>query len=242
MEELREKHNDTYRDIHGKQKDLIETSRGLRRLAAKVITTSEDEVFMNVLMNLKVDENTPGWSDAWSPTDEIIRSNLDALADPNVTRVNGLDFDSELISCQLSNNDEVVHHVPNLSIHFAALKERVENQLSRPGHVHWGTYTDVMNLSNALEIGFIVFPSAQLGWLENAGWVYSISNTRADFSHWMILYCVGLRHFQLAVLQQDQAPSQSVFLLDEVPGRIRHQYNINNKDMPMGRRESRGFV
>ena len=58
----------------------------------------------------------------------------------------------------------------------------------------------------------------------------------------MMLYCKDLRHFQLAVLQQDQAPSQSVFLLDEVPGRIRHQYNINNKDMPMGRQENRGFL
>jgi hypothetical protein len=58
----------------------------------------------------------------------------------------------------------------------------------------------------------------------------------------MMLYCKDVTHFQLATLKQEQAPSQSVFLLDEVPGQIRQQYNINNKDMPMGRQENRGFL
>ena len=47
-------------------------------------------------MNFKVDESTPGWNDAWLPTKEIIRSNLHVLADPNVTRVNAIDFDNDL--------------------------------------------------------------------------------------------------------------------------------------------------
>ena len=128
----------------------------------------------------------------------------------------------------MSSNEEVVHRVPNLSVHLADLRENIQNQLSRPGNNHWGTYSDIMNLSNILEIGFIVFPSAQLGTLDNAGWIYSISNTRADFSHWMMLYCKDLTHFQLATLTQEPASSQRVFLLHEVPEQIRQQYNINN--------------
>ena len=220
---------------------MIESSNGLRRLAAKSIVSAEDEVFMNVLMNLKVDESTPGWNDAWLPTEEIIRSNLHVLADPNVTRVNVIDFDNDLISCQLSNTDEVVHHVPNLSVNFAALKERVKNQLSRPGHVHWGTNLDIAYLSNVLDIGFIVFPNVNRNTLSNKGWIFGISDTRADFSHWMMLYCIDYRHFQLAVLQQDQGPPTSVFAIDEIPADLRRQYNLNNEDMHLGRARGSGF-
>ena len=155
--------------------------------------------------------------------------------------MNAVDLDENQISCQMSSNDEVVHHIPHLSVRLADLKEKVKNQLSRAGNNHWGTYSDIKNLSNILEIGFIVFPSAQLGTLDNAGWVYSISSTRADFSHWMMLYCKDLTHFQLATLTQESVSSQSGFLLNEVPKKIRQQYNINNKDMPMGSQEFRGF-
>ena len=133
-----------------------------------------------MLMNFKVDESTRGWRDAWSPTEEIIRSNFHVLADPRVTRVNGIDFDNELLSCQLSNNDEMVHSMPDLSVNCATLKERVENQLSRPGHVHWGTNLDITHLSKVLNIGFIVFPNDNENVLSTRGWIFGISDTRAD--------------------------------------------------------------
>ena len=136
---------------------MIKTHRGLRQVAATAITTSEDEVFLNVLMNMKVDDTAGGWNDAWSPTTEIVRSSLEVLADPEVTRVNAVDFDENQISCQMSSNDEVVHRVPNLSVRLANLRDKVENQFSRAGNNHWGTYSDIKNLSNILEIGFIVF-------------------------------------------------------------------------------------
>ena len=192
-------------------------------------------------MNMQVDETAGGWNDAWSPANEIIRSGLDVLADDEVTRVNAVDFDENRISCQMSDTTDMVRHVPNLSVCLSDLRKKVENQLSRPGNNHWGTYSDIKNLSNILEIGFIVFPSAQLGTVDNEGWIYSISNTRADFSHWMMLYCKDLTHFQLATLKQGPTSSQSVFLLHEVPEQIRQQYNVNNKDMPMGSQEFSGF-
>jgi len=241
LDELQKNHLNKYNEIQSKIKDLITTHQGLRRVAATAITTSEDEVFLNVLMNMRVDETAGGWNDAWSPTTEIVRSSLQVLADPEVTRVNAVDCDENQISCQMSDTTDMVRHVPNLSVRLADLREKVQNQLSRPGNIHWGTYSDIKNLSNILEIGFIVFPSAHLGTLDDAGWVYSISNTRADFSHWMMLYCKDVTHFQLATLTHESVSSQSVFLLNEVPEKIRQQYNINNKDMPMGSQESRGF-
>ena len=241
LNELREKYNDKYEEIHQNHKHMIETSQGLRGLAAKGISDDEDEVFMNLVMNFKVDESTHEWKDSWSPTEELIQSNFHVLADVAVTRVNGLEFPNERISFQLNTNEEIVHPMPHLEVNLANLREGVKNRLSTPGHVHWGTNLDIAYLSKALDIGFIVFPNANASTLDNRGWIYAISDTRADFSHWMMLYCTNNQHFQLAVLERDQTSSQSVFLLDEVPAGIRHHYNINNQDMHMGRARGVGF-
>ena len=44
LEELREDYNYKYEEIHDQHKNLVETSKGLRKLAARSFVSSEDEV------------------------------------------------------------------------------------------------------------------------------------------------------------------------------------------------------
>ena len=166
------------------------------------------------------------------------------LSNPSVTRVNGVDYDREWISLQNVEHgrSEQPITIPNLSTCVANLRVEVEKCLSKEGNCHWGNYCDINALSNALNVGFIVFKNESYHGVTNlCGWVYSLASSRGDYSHWMMLYCKNETHFQLAALNHGRKINQAVFAIHEVPQAIKEVYNVNNTDAHMGAERSSGF-
>ena len=102
--------------------------------------------------------------------------------------------------------------------------------------MHWGTVTDVKILADVLDMGLIVFASAnQGGSAEDSRWIYGTNFDRADYPHWMLLYNIDNVHFQLAGLAPLCGdPSTSVFRIDDVPDALKEHYNRCNGHCIMG--------
>ena len=119
------------------------------------------EEFLNKVIDLKDDERTEEWHDAWSPSFELMMNNLAILQDPAVTRVNAVQYEDGLISIdrepRLGGLKKIEKHViENLSTCVADLRNSIEAHLSKEGNCHWGSFSDIVCLSDALNLGFSV--------------------------------------------------------------------------------------
>ena len=114
--------------------------------------------------------------------------------------------------------------------------------MSKEGNYHWGTYADIVCLSDALNIGFIVLRNETHSGVNSLrGWIYSLAMSRSDFTHWMLLYCQSSTHFQLAALTHDNRNDQAVFAIDELPEALRRVYDFNSPHACIGQGHSSGF-
>ena len=237
---LREEYRDKYAEAFAKNGGLLTSAKGIRCLAAKTLVAEDHAEFLNKIIVRKNDELSVQWNDAWSPRDALVSSNLEILTDPSITRVNGVQYDNDMISVVKESiyggsRSEDTHVIENLSTSVADLRVNVERELSREGHHHWGDFGDIDNLSRALSVGFIVFRNETHDGIDNPrGWISSLAASESNYSHWMLLYCIGVTHFQLVALTHDTRDDQVVFAIHEVPEAIRQVYDLNNPTAKMG--------
>ena len=158
-----------------------------------------------------------------------------------------MQYESDMISLVNESTHEGTRRentcvVKHLSTCVADLRERIGQHLRVQGNHHWGTYFDIVCLSDALDIGFIVLKNETFGGIHDArGWIYGLAASRGDFSHWVLLYCESSTHFQLAALSHNNKDEQVVFAISELPTAIRHVYNINNANVKIGTSRTSGF-
>ena len=172
---------------------------------------------------------------------------MSILTDETVTRVNAVQCDSEMISIdresRFGGSKRVeTHFIEHLSTCVASLRNNIESQLSQEGQCHWGTFFDIVSLSDALQIGFIILKNETDGGVNDLrGWIYGLTASRSDYSHWMLLYCRSSTHFQLAALTYNENKDQAVFAIDEIPEQLREVYDINNPSAKIGQQTSSGM-
>ena len=92
---------------------------------------------------------------------------------------------------------------------------------SQPGNLHWGTQTDVQSLSDALDLGILVFCNRPT---DPRTCMYNIGSQRDDYPHWIGLWYDEPVHFRAAQLLGDVSWSAS-----EVPRALWQQYQEANR-------------
>ena len=99
--------------------------------------------------------------------------------------------------------------------------------LRRPGNIHWGTQTDVLHLSLAFQIGFLVFVSRQQG---NGKWIQYLNYpSGVQFEHWVILYWDDPMHYRLGEVTVDaQSTPTTFFLSRDMPAALVRHFNLCN--------------
>ena len=77
----------------------------------------------------------------------------------------------------------------------------MKDQLRELGNHHWGDQTDVRNLSEALDVGVLMFCNE----LQNGGHecLYNIGSQREDYPYWIALWWREPTHFRLAQVSYD---------------------------------------
>ena len=82
---------------------------------------------------------------------------------------------------------------------LSLLRQTLQQELRKPGNWHWGTQFDVKNLSEALDVGVLMFCDH----LQDGGkkCLYNIGAEREDFPYWISLWWQEPVHFRVAELK-----------------------------------------
>ena len=132
-----------------------------------------------------------------------------------------------------SRREEIVH-VPNGFCSLMTLREHVKSELLKTGDSHWGDQRDVKNLSEALDVGILMFCDQ----LQDEGrqCLYNIGSKRDNFAYWIALWWLEPIHFRCAHLafttpsQVSPGVDYTCFWSDaELPTALRQHYRACNR-------------
>jgi hypothetical protein len=100
------------------------------------------------------------------------------------------------------------------------LKTEVKKQIIEPGNHHWGVDLDVINISNILGIGMIIFRS------RGDPLIYCLSNDNTRFNYYMLIYNQDGAHYQLGVIKNKTRNSEhSFYSCEGLPGWLKNEFN-----------------
>ena len=110
----------------------------------------------------------------------------------------------------------------------AGLRNTLKTQFERTGNSHWGMETDVKNLAQALNIGFLVFADG----LQKNGTQCLVNLNLHNFeepAYYACLWWMEPVHFRLCQLKLDEhAPWQCFFKKEDMPPSLRaHVWECN---------------
>ena len=180
----------------------------LRELVAGQLEGMQPEEFLDLLITYCSEERLAQqgvrgalWQDRWSPGQLLTQFGYQDLlqADSVVAVSANEDMQPEDITILYRrNNVPVLLSVANGVNTLRALQTAMADCFRQPGHMHWGTVTDVRMLTVALNIGCVVFSDTPQDGSAARRWIYGLNCDRGDFPLWMVLYNSGNVHFQLA--------------------------------------------
>ena len=128
--------------------------------------------------------------------------------------------------------------IPYGAVNLALLREDLSNQFTLPGNHHWGSQQDIVMLSQALGIGFIVLTSNAQG---KGQWIQYLNYQRSDYEFWMLLYWEDPVHYRLLQLRtSDHDSARCFFHRSEIPNALVEHFNLCNRSSPLGMQSSVG--
>ena len=121
---------------------------------------------------------------------------------------------------------------------MATLRLWIKDNLSVMGNWHWGDQFDVQNLSDALNVGVLMFCNALQ--YDGQRCLYNIGSTREDFPYWIALWWDGGTHFRMAQLSYASDATRRALGVhanqyqcfwdnDSLPAELRAQYRECNR-------------
>ena len=206
--------------------------RRLREMSAQAFQTWTPEQVLNFVLS-KIMQSTNGtFQDDWGPWDPLRLlqhcgfSNL-AQADtvsafqPEQTGDAHVRLDVTVARPGGARHDPIVL-VPSGCRGLQQLRDELTRIHSWAGNYHWGDQTDVERLSDALDVGILLFRNTLPP--RTATCLYNIGSQRENFPHWIALWWEDPVHFRAAQLLGDVCWSAN-----EVPQTLRDQYAVANR-------------
>ena len=221
----------------GSDASAIDLAKTLRRVVGLRVSEKPPEEFLDLMLTWTLTEKAApdAWYDGWSPSQAMTECGCGFLMNfENIRAVGcvaGDDPDARVFVGR-SGSEDVRVRVDNGSVILSDLRRTCLSHLSVMGNHHWGTVTDVVMLSESLNIGFVVMSNTpQQRNPQGARWMFGLNLERADFPYWMMLYNIDLMHFQLLICSKlDMAEERtSVFESADVPLALREHWNLCNE-------------
>ena len=231
--------------------DLAHKTRAveaLRELSASQFDDDEQwpaEAFFDYMVNAATSEQLGAFPDAWSPVALLRSHGFECVVGCESVLAFGPDPSINIgdAAMRIARTDarhgaghrlEEIVHVPN-GVHLLMnMRNQVKRELMRTGNVHWGDQRDVNNLSEALDVGILMFCDR----LQDEGrqCLYNIGSKRENFSYWIALWWLEPVHFRCAQLAFTSAETVArnddftCFWSDaELPDAIRQHYRACNR-------------
>ena len=202
--------------------------------------TPED--LLNFVVTSCQQQAAHAWLDTWDPRDLLEASGFGALCNAQHVHAIGANEDArveDIVVC--FQGEDGINHLPLADgrAKLAVLRNELHEELQKCGNVHWATVTDVVALGEILNLGFIIFSDVP----QEGSHVYSLSQSRADYDWWVLLYCRGNTHYQLASWKSvNSNSSQSFFHVSEIPRPLQAAFNIANANCPIGQAHGGGIA
>ena len=194
----------------------------LRRLSAEAMDAWAPETFLDYVVSRAMDMrlgSLGGFEDEWNPCQLLQACGFSCLLDCESVLAYGdaPDGDAGDATCRIVRTDPHRHGareeqlvvVPQGHSCLAALKAYVKDEIMRLGNNHWGDWFDVQSLSDALDVGVLMFCDQ----LQDGGrqCLYNIGAQRENYPFWISLWWNPPTHFRLAQLDcAHQEPSARV--------------------------------
>eukprot|EP00959_Pyramimonas_sp_CCMP1952_P439125 9192751-Pyramimonas_sp.AAC.1 len=141
----------------------------LRRQAAQVFHAWDDLDVLNFMITACMRARHRDHPDEWDPFEVLHACNMQALASPDnvpdAVRAWQDEPDGDavaIVGCTDARrgggaSQEIHVRIPRGAAGLLQLRCTLEDVMSRPGHAHWGTETDVASLSDRLQLGVLLF-------------------------------------------------------------------------------------
>ena len=214
-----------------------------QRVAVRVANGFTPEDLLNFVITGTQQHRAGAWLDQWRPAALLDQCGFGYLRTAeNVNAIGANEHggpEDAVVSFQ--GPEGMSHHVhANGTTCLQHLREELRGVLEMCGNVHWATATDITALAESLNLGFIVFSDVPQG---AGSHVYGLNQRRADYEWWVLLYCRGNLHYQLAALAQGaEGTGQSFFHVSQLPVAVRAAFDSANPNCPIGRAYAGGIA
>ena len=215
----------------------FEIARALRHIVGQRVSEKPPEEFLDLMLTWALTEKAAPntWLDGWSPSELLSECGFDFLLNFENVRAVGCtpgDDPDSLVFVGRCGSHDVSYRVDNGNVILDNLRRACQNHLSIMGNHHWGTATDVVMLSEALNVGFMILSNTAQQWnAQDSRWMFGLNLERADFPYWMTLYNIDQTHFQLlACTDLNSGPTETcIFSAAETPLALRTHWNLCNE-------------
>ena len=210
----------------------------LRMLSTERFSSWGYEDLLNFVLNARQDQGCGTFEDQWNPLYLL-----------NSTGFGDLENCDSVLAVEEQENGDVKVRVKITEAYeggalreetvqvydgrerFLHLRKELQAQLRMTGNVHWGDVTDVKALSDALDVGILLFCNR----LQDSGrtCLYNTGSEKHAFPYWIGLYYEDGRHFRVAELSDVMgSPGEgfTCFWTGEVlPPVLYHEYEKCNR-------------
>jgi hypothetical protein len=154
-----------------------------------------NEMFLDKYHNFLNQVMAGTWKDEWTPEMDLLFKNP----------VTGDVYTTEGFIESLKSNKTKIKH----------LRETVKENISTTGNRHWGVDYDITNISNVLNISFIILKG------DKQIYCLPVKNT----TYYMFIYYISETHFQLGFVDD-----KCFYKCEDLPKPLLHQFNNKCKD------------
>ena len=177
-------------------------------MAAQRFDRWQPEQFLDTVLQKAMYQRLGTFQDEWNPLMHLGTHGFHELCAEHVESVMAFEEkengDAKLLVASTNAETggaaraETPLTIPDGIAALAQLRRTIQNDYTVLGNWHWGDSTDVLHLSEALEIGVLIFCEH----LQNRGQhcLYSVGSEREDFPFWMAIWWDEPTHFRLAEL------------------------------------------
>ena len=178
----------------------------LRQLSAAALSSWTPENLLDYVLRASMDYRANVFEDGWNPENILNETGFSFLNDCESVLAVGEEYDGSLTLRVARTNahsnggarTETIESLEDGRMLLKDLREKVQEELQTPGDKHWGTQFDVKSLSDALNIGVLMFCDRLQ---ENGNSVlYNIGSEKQAFPYWISLWWDEPTHFRLAEL------------------------------------------
>ena len=199
---------------------------------------------MNYLVCGTLDEQLNAWRDGWSPSALLRAYGFGVLVQCDSVRAIGPDphGDSGDLIVVFTRSDarpggasscECFFPIPQGRTMMAALRGALQDELRVCGNHHWGTVTDLRAMSEAFNVGVLIFADN----LQRAGTrcLVNVDALRGDFPYYIAIWWNDPVHFRLAQYRGSASlPFRSFWETSALPPELRAHYDLCNPKAPVG--------